>query len=742
MSIKSIATIIGLLIALNAQTQDLINYVNPFIGTSNGGNTNPGAVRPWGMVSISPFNSYDPVTKSRGPSPYYFGNKYICGFTHLNMSGVGCSDLGIFCLMPTTGKLDFDPTKNRSEYSNEFASPGYYSVQLDQFNTKVEVTTTLRSSISCYTFPKGKSNILLNLGLGLTTQEGGALQRISDTEVEGYKNIGNICGLKSIQTVYFVAQVSKKPSNAGVWSDGREYSMFKRDIAGNNIGAFFSFYTQENEEIFVKVGISYVSIENARKNLEQEQPGFDFENIRTAAEQSWNAELSKIQVEGGTEVDKVKFYTAIYHTLIHPSVFNDVNGEYVQMESEKIGKVKDYTRYSIFSLWDTYRNLHPFLSLVYPKQQSDMVKSLLGMAQESGWLPRWEYAGIESNAMVGDPALSVIADTWLRGIQDFDIQAAYKAMKHNALTPEKENYMRPGMDDWLKYGYIPENAKNILHPFTSSNAQYFYENMRNLRIVWGSVSTSLEYCIADWNLAQLAKALGKTDDYNQFYHRSMFYKNNFDTATGFMRAKLYNGNWVEPFNPANNRSDCYVEGSSWNYTFMVPHDIPGLIKLMGGSKNFIQKLDTCFAKRYFDITNEPDLAYPYLYNNIKGEEWKTQSQVHKLINEYFNNTPGGLPGNDDCGTLSAWLIFSMMGLYPDCPGNTEFQISSPVFNKVTISLDSAYYPGKTFIISIDKIMENKYLIKSVQLNEKTYEKFTINNKDIIRGGSMTIKLKP
>ena len=298
------------------------------------------------------------------------------------------------------------------------------------------------------------------------------------------------------------------------------------------------------------------------------------------------------------------------------------------------------------------------------------------------------------------------------------------------------------MDDWLKYGYIPEDAKNILHPFTSTNAQYFYENMRNLRIVWGSVSTSLEYCIADWNLAQLAKALGKKDDYNQFYHRSMFYKNNFDISTGFMRAKLYNGNWVEPFNSVNNRSDCFVEGTSWNYTFMVPHDISGLIKLMGGSKTFIKKLDTCFAERYFDITNEPDLAYPYLYNYIKGEEWKTQRQVHKLINEYFNNSPGGLPGNDDCGTISAWLIFSMMGLYPDCPGNTDFQISSPVFNKVTISLDSAYYPGKTFVISTDNFGENKYLIKSVQLNEKIYEKFTINHKDIIRGGSLKIKLKP
>ncbi len=742
MSIKSIATIVGLFIALNAQTRDLISYVNPFIGTSNGGNTNPGAVRPWGMVSISPFNSYDPVTKSSGPSPYYFGNKYIYGFTHLNMSGVGCSDMGIFCLMPTTGKLDLNPAEYRSEYSNEFASPGYYSVHLDYFNTDAKVTTTLRSSISCYTFPKGKSNILLNLDLELTTLKGGALQRISDTEVEGFKNIGNICGLQSIQTVFFVAQVSKKPADAGIWDETKVYPGFKRVIAGNNIGAFFSFDTQENEKILVKVGISYVSIENARKNLEQEQPGFDFESAKTDAEQSWNTELSKIQVEGGTEDDKTKFYTAIYHTLIHPGVFNDVNGEYVEMESETIGKVKDYTRYSVFSLWDTYRNLHPFLSLVYPKQQSDMVKSLLGMAKEGGWLPRWEYAGIESNAMLGDPSLPVISDTWLRGIHDFDIQAAYETMKHNALTPEKENYMRPGMDDWLNYGYIPEDALNMLHQFTSPNVQHFYENMRDLRVVWGSVSTSLEYCIADWNLAQIAKALGKDDDYNQFYNRSMFYKNSFDVSTGFMRGKLYNGNWAEPFDPASNRSDYFVEGTSWNYTFMVPHDIAGLIKLMGGTKKFTSKLDTCFAKGYFDITNEPDLAYPYLYNYAKKEEWKTQRQVHRLINENFRNAPDGLPGNDDCGTISAWLVFSMMGIYPDCPGNTDYQITTPAFDKITITLDPQYYPGKIFTISSEKADENMDLIDALQLNGKKYGKYTINHQDIINGGNLKIQLKP
>ncbi|HEV8082160.1 MAG TPA: GH92 family glycosyl hydrolase [Chitinophagaceae bacterium] len=737
---KPLMIVTCILASLHFYGQNVIAYVNTFIGTANNGNTNPGAVMPWGMVSLSPFNSYDSLTSSSGSSPYYYGNKYIYGFTHLNTSGVGCADMGTFCLMPITGPLDVKQLY-KSEYSGEKATPGYYSVNLDRYKVRAELTTSLRSGLICFTFPKGESHILLNMALGLTSQKGATLKYISDTEVQGFKNIGNICGLKTIQTVYFVLRISKQPLETLAWNGDKLYKNFRSELGGDNIGAVFTFQTEENEKIYIKTGISYVSIENARKNLETEQIGFDFEKIKSDAEAAWNEALSKIKVEGGTEDDKIKFYTAIYHTLLHPNIFNDVNDEYRVFESNKSAFTNGVDRYTVFSLWDTYRCLHPFLSLVYPAKQSAMVKSLLGMADENGWLPRWEYAGIESGAMTGDPALPVIADTWLRGIRDFDINSAYELMKHNATSTEKNNYMRPGMDDLYKYSYIPEDASNVLHPFTGTSAPgNDYRYMRERKIVWGSVSTALEYCIADWNVAQLAKQLNKIDDYKQFFDRSMLYKNSFDTSIGFMRPRLYNGNWIEPFDPANYKNNGFTEGNSWNYTFMVPHDIAGVIKLMGGNKKFIEKLSTCFEKKYFDITNEPDLAYPYLFNYVKGFEWKTQQEVSEIITSDFKNSLGGLPGNDDCGALSAWLIFSMMGFYPDCPGNMNYQIASPSFSKITINLDPVYYPGNTFIIKAKNAGNKNCLVQSIKLDGLRYNKFSITHSDIIKGGSLSFIL--
>ena len=718
---------------------NLTDQVNVFIGSSNDANTHPGPVLPWGMISLSPLNSYDTISHSSGASPYYFSRPYISGFTHLNMSGTGCPDMGTFCLMPTTGNLTLHQPDNTSTYSEEKAVPGFYSVMLNRFNVQTELTTTLRTGLSRFTFPKGKSNILLNLGVGLTTQKGGSLKRISDTEVEGFKSIGNFCGIKGLQTVYFVARISKKPVESGVWTDGKTYPDFNREIAGNDIGAYFSFDTEENESICVKVGVSYVSIANARKNLEAEQPGFDFEGTREAAEQEWNNELSKIQVEGSTADDKVKFYTALYHLLIHPSLASDVSGK--EQKANSAIQAETQNRYTIFSLWDTYRNVHPFLSLVYPKQQSDMVKSMLGIYQEHGWLSKWELAGMETNCMVGDPAIPVIVDSYLRGVNDFDVNLAWEAMKHNASMSLKQNPSRPGLDDWLNHGYIPDDAPYTLKVYTSANIANEYENARRLGIVWGSVSTGMEYCIADWNLAQMANALGKTDDYQMFLNRSLNYRNNFDIETGFVRPRQKDGSWLSPFDPASKRLNGFVEGSSWTYSFMVPHDMPGLIKLMGGTKKFTEKLNTCFEKDYFDVTNEPDLAYPYLYNQVKGEEWRTQERVREIVNRDFNVTPAGLPGNDDCGTMSAWLVYSMMGFYPDCPGNMNYQLTSPVFSKITISLDPAYYPGKSFVIEAKNTNPGNHYIRSMELNGKPYKKFTINHQDIVKGGSLKFVLK-
>jgi predicted alpha-1,2-mannosidase len=346
---------------------------------------------------------------------------------------------------------------------------------------------------------------------------------------------------------------------------------------------------------------------------------------------------------------------------------------------------------------------------------------------ESGWLPKQVFGGMEIYGMVGDPALVVIADTWLRGIRNFDVDLAYEAMTHNATVGEDINPIRPGFDNLARYGFIPEDKKNK-------------------RWVWGSVSTVQEYCIADWNLSQLAKLLGKTDDYELFYNRSMLYKNCFDTATHFMRPRLADGSWYRPFNPSNNGHSYqsqagFVEGNSWHYTFMVPHDVPGLMKLMGGPENFTEKLRTCFDSAYFNLGNEPDMAYPYLFNYVKGEEWRTQKQVRKMIYENFSNSPDGLPGNDDCGATSACLLFAMMGFYPACPGDMDFQLASPVFDKITISLDPEFYPGKEFVIETKNAGKDNYFIKTMKLNGKTYAGFMINHRDIVNGGRVRIRLK-
>lgn len=720
--------------------QNLNRYVNPFIGTANEGNTFPGPVLPWGMLSLSPFNSYDTIHKTAGASPYYYGNKYISGFTHMNMSGVGCGDMGIFCLMPVTGDLNLNQSANCSTYSNEKATPGYYSVVLDRYNIKAELTTTVRTGLSRYTFPKGKSNILLNLGLGLTNAKGAMIRKISDTEIEGSKTIGDFCGIAGNRIVYFAAKLNKKPLSSSIWKDGNRYDDAFTEIEGDQIGVAFCFETGDNEQIEIKLSVSFASISNAKENLESEQPGFDFEGTRTAAVQAWNKELSKIIVEGGTDDDKIKFYTAVYHALIHPGIYNDVNSGSAPTENKTSGG-KNSNRYTIFSLWDTYRNLHPFLSLVYPKQQSEMVKTMLSMYKENAWLPKWELGGIETNDMVGDPAIPVIVDSYLRGIKDFDVDLAYEAMKHHATTPGKDNEARPGLEDWLNLGYIPDDADYTLKVFTSDNINYEFRNARKLKIVWGSVSTAMEYCIADWNLAQMAKALGKNDDYQIFLKRSFNYKNNFDSETGFVRPRLKNGSWLSPFDPASRKLNGFTEGASWNYSFMVPYNVPGLIELMGGEKKFIEKLNTCFEKKYFDITNEPDLAYPYLFNNIHGEEWRTQKHVHDIIYKNFNVSPAGLPGNDDCGTMSAWLIFSMMGLYPDCPGNMNYQLTSPVFSKITIKLDPDYYPGKIFVIEAAAAEEGDHFIRSLVLNQKTHPGYTVNHRDIIKGGILHYNLK-
>lgn len=692
--------------------QGPVDYVNPFIGTSNYGATNPGAIAPRGMASVSPFNvagriDLNPLEKDSQwlSNPYVYENKFLTGFSHVNLSGVGCPDLGVIISMPTTGALKTNHLEYGSTYSNEIAKAGYYSAELTKYDIKAEATASTRVGVSRYSFPAGESNILLNLGLGLTNEQGGMLKIVSPNEVEGIRTVGSFCynNPEAAYPVYFVAKLSEPAHEFGAWKTPYQYEGeeaqwmtyngktrikegFTREVIGDSIGAFFSYNFEKPTQVEVKIGVSYVSIENARENLKKETSQLSFDEVYENTRNKWIEKLSRIEVEGGSEDDKIIFYTALYHTQIHPNILNDVNGEYPEVSTGKIGKTEG-TRYTVFSLWDTYRNYHQLMSLVYPKEQIQMVNSMLAMYDENGWLPKWELNSTETFTMVGDPAAVVISDTYLRGLTDFDVEKAYEAMIKGATLTEN-NPLRPGLTEYLKNGYLSVDSG-----------------------VPGPVSTTLEYNISDYAIAQLAKALGKEDDYKKFSDRSLSYRNLYNPKTGFLQPKHSNGEWYKPFNPeagANFEKNVgYIEGNAWQYLFMVPHDIEGLKKLMGGAEAFERKLDLVFDEGHYDMANEPDILYPYLYNYIKGNENKTPEKVSELIKKYYKNSPDGLPGNDDTGTMSAWLVYSMMGFYPISPANPIYTFTEPVFDQIKINLDSQYYKNDSVIINFKSPESNQ-----------------------------------
>ncbi|MFR3055901.1 GH92 family glycosyl hydrolase [Phocaeicola coprophilus] len=734
---------IALTSALFVSAQEPVDYVNPFVGTTNYGTTNPGAVVPQGMMSATPFNvmgsednKYD-KDKQWWSTPYEVNNKYLTGFSHVNLSGVGCPDLGSLLLMPTSGELNVKYTQYGSEYTDEVAVPGYYSNMLTKYGIKCEMTATPRTSRARFTFHRGQGNLLMNLGEGLTNETGATVRFVNDREIEGSKLLGTFCyNPQAVFPIYFVMRIDKAPATRGYWKlqrpmqgveaewDGysgkyKLYTSYSKEMSGDDVGAWFTFDTTEGEAIEVSIGVSFVSIENARLNLETEQPaGTTFDQIRAQARKKWNEDLSRILVEGGTEEQKGVFYTALYHTMIHPNILQDVNGQYPQMEGDKI-LTTDRNRYTVYSLWDTYRNFHQLMTLVYPERQMDMVRTMLDMYREHGWFPKWELYGRETLTMEGDPSIPVIVDTWMKGLRDFDINLAYEGMYKSATTPGKDNLMRPDIDDYIAKGYCPLMEQ--------------YDN---------SVSHALEYYIADYSLYTLAKALGKTEDAKLFYDRSMGYKHYYCKEFGTLRPILPDGTFYGPFDPLQGAnfepSPGFHEGNSWNYTFYVPHDVKGLAKLIGGQKRFVNKLQMVFDKGYYDPANEPDIAYPYLFSYFKGEEWRTQKLVKELLAKHYTTKPNGLPGNEDTGTMSSWAIFSMMGFYPDCPGVPEYTLTTPTFDKITIKLDPAYWGTDKLVIR--KEGGDGY-IDQIRLGGKKYSKYRLTHKDLIHAGEITFVCK-
>lgn len=727
------------------QVADNTQYVDPFIGTADYSVTHPGAVVPHGMMAVVPFNvtgselnRYDKDNRWWS-APYDIRNKYSVGFAHGALSGVGCPELGAIITMATVGEVMPNIYEHGSTYVDEESEPGYYATTYDKYGVRAETTATERASIERYTFVEGgEANIIVDLGTALSNESGAMLRRVSDTEVEGMRLLGTFCYTnQAVFPVYFVARLSHKAVSTGYWKlqpemtgveaqwsgDSGEYKIYKnyaREIMGDDIGFYFSLGDVEPGTVVeLKVGISYTSIENARKNLETEVARRSFDEVRTEAHDKWNEALGKIRVEGGTDEDKIIFYTGLYHALLHPNVLSDVNGEYPAMESGATGLAVDYNRYTVFSLWDTYRNVHQLLTLLYPDVQTDMIRSMVAMSKEWGWLPRWELYSRETFTMEGDPAIPVIVDSYLKGLRDFDVQAAYEAMKRSATTPGKHNTMRPDIDPYIERGYIPVGL--------------FAQDMSGDN----SVSHALEYYVADNALARLAREMGDEVFAKELERRAEGWKNYYSKADGAMRPIGEDGKYVGEFDPtagANfSNTIGFHEGSSWNYTFFVPHDIEGLIKYMGGAKIFTQKLWSVFESGYYDPTNEPDIAYPYLFSRVRGEEWRTQLLVKQLLDENYSTAPDGLPGNDDTGTMSAWAVFSMMGLYPDCPGEPYYTLTTPRFSNIELDTEHG-------TITIATEGEGDY-IESVKLGGKTTNRYRISHDELINAKTLTFKLK-
>lgn len=733
-------------VAFAESAPDYASFVNPFIGTTNYGTTNPGALVPNGLMQVVPFNvmgskenRFDKDSRWWS-TPYDVTNKYFTGYAHVALSGVGCPDMGSLLTMATTGDIEPDYHKYGSDYSQETAVPGYYSNKLDKYDILSEVTATTRTSAERYTFPGGKSNIIINLGEGLTNESGATVRRVSDTEIEGSKLLGTFCyNPQAVFPIYFVMRVSRKPDQSGYWKmqrimEGPEknwdkdngtyklYTKYGREMSGDDIGYFFTYDSlASGEQVEVRMGVSFVSVENARENLDKEQLSYTFDELKSQARGKWNSDLGRIRVKGGTDEQKRVFYTALYHTLIHPNILSDVNGEYPLMESFGNGK-KNYDRYTVFSLWDTYRNVHQLLTLVYPERQLDMVRSMVDMSKEWGWLPKWELYGRETFTMEGDPAIPVIVDTYRKGLTDFDIDSAYIAMKRSADTPGAFNPMRPDVDPYIELGYVPLG--------------YYSGDMSGDN----SVSHALEYYVADAALAWLAEQKGDKDYAKELRKRAAGYKNYYSKESGTLRPKLADGKFLTPFNPRQGENfeevPGFHEGSAWNYTFFVPHDVDGLAKLMGGKKKFVDKLQMVFDSTLYDPANEPDIAYPYLFSRFKGEEWRTQKLVNTLLNKYFTDKPNGIPGNDDTGTMSAWALFSMMGFYPDAPGEPFYTITSPVFDEVEIDLGN----GKTLEISAERTAPDAIYINSMTLGGKPLKNYRISHDDLVNGGKLAFKL--
>ncbi len=698
---------------------DPADFVNPFVGTDAHGHTHPGASLPFGMVQLSPDTRLEGWD---GCSGYHYSDSVIFGFSHTALSGTGIPDYSDILFMPTTGPVklhngadDVDAGyASRFTHSREQAAAGYYAVRLADYAIDAELTATKRVGFHRYRFGEGgEANVIVDLDHRDKVLDSW-LRVVDSCRIEGYRRS---TAWAADQHLYFAAEFSVPFRDCGLSLAGQPTG--EQFVQGEDVRAFFRFDLPPDSTVLVKVALSAVSAEGAWMNLEAECPHWDFYRVRNEARDAWNQELGRIAIHGGTRDQRITFYTALYHAFLVPNLFQDVDGSYLGRDFKVHNDAFDY--YTVFSLWDTFRGEHPLFTLVQQKRTLDLIRTMLAQYEQGGRLPVWELAANETECMIGYHSIPVIADAYMKGLRNFDVEQAYTAMKHSA---ELDHF---GLEYYKAKGYIPGHEESE------------------------SVSKTLEYAYDDWCIARMALELGRPDDYQRYIQRAQSYKNLFDPSTGFMRARM-NGRWFEPFDPREVNFN-YTEANAWQYSFYVPQDVSGLTDMLGGPDKLVGKLDSLFGqhaattgRHQADITgligqyahgNEPSHHMAYLYN-YAGQPWKAQQRVRQIMDELYGPGPDGLCGNEDCGQMSAWYVLSAMGFYPVAPGDPVYAIGSPLFDEAKMNLEN----GKTFVIRAENnSLENRY-IQSARLNGDEYTRSYIHHQSIMEGGELVFVMGP
>jgi predicted alpha-1,2-mannosidase len=721
----------GLLNAGPAALQP-VDEALPLVGTGGHGHTYPGATVPFGFVQLSPDTSVKGWDACAG---YHYPDSTILGFSHTHLSGTGIGDLGDLLVLPMTGRLEesdnYQPISGERfqsgfSHDNETARPGYYRVLLDKYQVLAELTATAHAGMHRYTFPASKeSHILIDLVHGVNNQVTGA-----SLKIEG-KNLltgsRSTTGWVKNRTIYFAIECSRPWKSFGLEADGKPLPPGQTEIESRRVRAHLDFKTSAGRQIELRVGLSAVSVEEAEKNLRTEISSWDFDAVRTAARNTWNEQLSRIKIESSSPNIRQTFYSALYHTMTAPTLYNDADGSYRGPDGA-VHTNAGFQYYSTFSFWDTFRAEDPLLTLTQPGRINDFIQTMLAFYQESPdhALPMWPLASQETWCMIGYHSVPVIADAYAKGFRGFDAELAFKAMKDTALSS------RNRQDEYQTLGYVSSETGDRRR----------------------GAARTLEFAFDDWCISQMAKALGKTDDAGLFARRAQNYTNVFDPVTKFFRGKTAAGSFREPFDPKAISFDDYVEANAWQYTFAVFHDVPGMIRLYGGNEAFINKLDQLFNEDsdmndyvpdasgilgQYAHGNEPCHHVPYLYA-LAGAQYKTALRAHQIMLLQYDNTPEGICGNDDCGQMSAWYVWSAVGLYPLNPASGVYVIGSPLVEKATIKLDPGFYPGGTFTITAHNVSNQNIYIQSAKLNGRTLNRPWITHEEITHGGTLEFEM--